>query len=75
MEVGVLDSKDLNETKLEYLTFPNYSDPAFTDTWIVTGDTVAIPVTELSNTGMINLSAINLPEDFICLQSSTKGSS
>lgn len=55
MEVGVFDSADyVNNTKMKLLTFPNYSDPAFTEKWKNMGDSVAFPVEELPSEGKEN---------------------
>ena len=55
MEVGVFDSADyVNNTKMKLLTFPNYSDPAFTEKWKNMGDSVAFPVDELPSEGKEN---------------------
>lgn len=52
MQVGVFDSADyVNNAKMKMLTFPNYSDPAFTEKWKNMGDSVAFPVEELPSEG------------------------
>jgi len=63
MEVGVFDSADyVNNTKTKLLTFPNYSDPAFTEKWKNMGDSVAFPVEELPSEGKILYAVAILPE-------------
>ena len=55
MQVGVLDSADyVNNAKMKVLTFPNYSDPGFTEKWKNMGDSVAFPVDELPSEGREN---------------------
>lgn len=55
MQVGVFDSADyVNNDKMKMLTFPNYSDPAFTEKWKNMGDSVAFPVEELPSEGEEN---------------------
>ena len=55
MQVGVFDSADyVNNAKMKLLTFPNYSDPAFTDKWKNMGDSVGFPVEDLPSEGKEN---------------------
>ena len=54
MQVGVIDSANyVNNPKIKMLTFPNYSDPAFTEKWKKMGDSVAFPVEELPSEGKV----------------------
>ncbi|KAL9978916.1 hypothetical protein ACROYT_G016500 [Oculina patagonica] len=65
MEVGFFDSADyVNNTKMKLLTFPNYSDPGFTEKWKAMGDSVAFPVEELPSGGKVVYSVAILPEVF-----------
>lgn len=55
MEVGIIDTANyVNNPKIKLLTFPNYSDPAFTEKWKNMGDSVAFPVEELPSEGKAN---------------------
>lgn len=57
MQVGVIDTADhVNSPKIKMLTFPNYSDPAFTEKWKNMGDFVAFPMEELPSEGKENIS-------------------
>ena len=52
MEVGVFDTADyVNNSKIKLLTFPNYSDPAFTEKWKNMGDSVTFSAEELPSEG------------------------